>query len=343
MHFTTIIIGAGPAGLACAKDLCQNGIRTLVVEKNETIGKKVCAGGLTWGGLAEKIPNELIEKKFSTQHIRTRFQNISLNSNHPIIVTVNRENLGRFMLDQAMAQGAKVLTSTRILHIEDGSLTLKNTSDNQNRKVTFEYLVGADGSRSLVRKYLKLPTSKLGIGINYQITGCYDRMEWHLNYQHFKNGYGWIFPHRSTCSVGAYVDASLLKANTLNQNLIRWTEEIGIDISTAKCRADFINLDYRGWNFGPYFLAGDAAGLASSITGEGIYPAILSGKTVARQISHPASDCTPLDRLVKKHRLHQNLMRITGNNKLLHLLLCELMISALRINALNFRLLGMTD
>jgi len=35
------------------------------------------------------------------------------------------------------------------------------------KKIFFEYLVGADGSNSLVRKYLGLKTNKYGVGVQY--------------------------------------------------------------------------------------------------------------------------------------------------------------------------------
>jgi flavin-dependent dehydrogenase len=343
MHFQAVIIGAGPAGLACAKILSQNGIQTLVVEKQQTIGAKVCAGGLTWGGLAGRIPEYLVERAFPVQHIKTRFQSLSVRSDDPIIVTVNREKLGSYMLDQATASGAQVLSSTRVTKISDGSLILKPHPGNMEQKVTFDYLVGADGSTSLVRRYLALPAVKMGIGLNYQIPGEYRKMEWHLKADYFQNGYSWIFPHSTSFSIGAYIDASCMQAGTLKKNLIHWAAKIGIDLSTEKCRAGLINFDYRGWDFGHIFLAGDAAGLASALTGEGIYPAIVSGETVARKIIDPDNDSESLDRIARKQQYHQRLVHLTGKSQAVNLLLCEMLAFALRLKLLRFHHLEMTD
>ena len=46
-EFDVIIVGGGPGGLNCAYHLCNSKLRVLLVEKNDVIGKKVCAGGLT--------------------------------------------------------------------------------------------------------------------------------------------------------------------------------------------------------------------------------------------------------------------------------------------------------
>ena len=343
MHFQVVIVGAGPAGLACAKILSQSGIRTLVIEKKETIGPKVCAGGLTWGGLAGSIPENLIERSFSVQTIKTPFQHISVRSPHPIVVTVNREKLGRFMVEQAIAGGAEILPATRVTKISDHILTVQGNRSTQKRQVRFDYLVGADGSDSLVRRHLALPSSPRGIGINYQIPGDRDKMEWHLDSRYFKNGYGWIFPHRETVSVGAYADGSVMPASALKANLIQWAKGMDIALADGTCRAEHINFDYQGWDYGNIFLAGDAAGLASALTGEGIYPAIVSGKIVAQKIIDPNCDLSSINSLIKKQGLHARMVLLTGKNRLFNALFRELMVLGLRSRILNFSQLEMTD
>jgi geranylgeranyl reductase len=242
-----------------------------------------------------------------------------------------------------MDSGTEILPATRLMEVSDHALVLLNTLTNQRVQVQFDYLVGADGSNSLVRRYLALPSSKMGIGINYQIPGRRDTMEWHLDSAYFKNGYGWIFPHRDTISVGAYVDRSVMKAQALQRNLIRWADGLGIDLSDKKCDAEYINFDYRGWDFGHIFLAGDAAGLASALTGEGIYPAVVSGEMVANKIIDPNYNPAPINRLIKKQQLHANLVYLTGQNRWFNALLSELVVFGLRIGLLNFRLLEMAD
>jgi menaquinone-9 beta-reductase len=343
MHFRVVIIGAGPAGLACARILSQNGIRTLVVDRKREIGSKVCAGGLTWSGFARRIPEHLIQQSFPIQHIRTPLQTISVQSPNPIIVTVNRKQMGQLMLEQAMDSGAEILPAVLLTKISNHTLVLFNTLTNQHVQVQFDYLVGADGSNSLVRRYLALPSTKVGIGINYQIPGRRDTMEWHLHSAYFKNGYGWIFPHRDTVSVGAYVDRSVMKAQALQCNLIRWADHLGIDLKNRKCGAEYINFDYRGWDFGHIFLAGDAAGLASALTGEGIYPAIISGETVGHKIIDPNYNTAPINKLIRKQRLHAGLVHLTGKSRLFNALLSELVVFGLRIGFLNFSLLEMAD
>ncbi len=342
MYFQAAVIGAGPAGLSCAAFLSRHGVRVCIIEKNNTVGHKVCAGGLTWNGLANRIPESLIERAFPVQHIKTPLQDISVSAPHPIIATVSRKKLGLFMLEEATASGAEFLPRLRVTAISDGTLTLQQKNGNRLLNVKYDYLIGADGSNSLVRRYLALPTSRVGIGLNYQVPGEHATMEWHLHARYFKNGYGWIFPHSTTFSIGAFADASSIKAHLLKDNLVRWAGKIGIDLTDRQCRAQYVNVDFRGWDFGHVFLAGDAAGLASALTGEGIHPAIVSGETIARKIIHPDGDCKQLTHLLKNHRRHGRLVHLTGKNTTMNVLLSELLVLALRTKVLNFHRLEMT-
>jgi len=63
--YEVVIIGAGPGGLNCAKILGDAGKKVLLLEKNQEIGPKVCAGGLTRKSYQYlMLPENLIGYKF---------------------------------------------------------------------------------------------------------------------------------------------------------------------------------------------------------------------------------------------------------------------------------------
>ncbi len=344
MQYTAVIVGAGPGGLACANKLAQNGVRTLVIEKKSEIGSKVCAGGITWSGLINRVPDDLIERSFPRQYITTRYQRICVSSDTPIIATIDRSNFGKFMAKEAESNGTDILTSTKVRTIDRNSLEVINTRNGQKQKIHFDFLIGADGSLSLVRRYLQLPQNNgAGIGINYQIPGFHEKMEWHLDTTFFKNGYGWIFPHRKSVSIGAYVDKSAMPARQLKENLIRWATKQNFDLRHQKCSAEFINFDYQGWDFGHVFLVGDAAGFASALTGEGIYPAIVSGETVAKKILDPHCDLERINRIIKKQKTFRKMIRLTGKSSFTSSFFAELGLVLLRLKLVNFRHLEMAQ
>ena len=335
LQFHTVIIGGGPGGLACAASLAKNGAKVLLLERKQQPGAKVCAGGVTWSGLGSKLPPELIERSFPTQKISSPLQKTTIRAPKPIISTVNRKKLGHYMTAQAEAAGAKIFSGVTVKEIHAQHVKTSAGS------FGYRFLVGADGSSSLVRRFLRIPTEAIGTGINCQVDRTFDDMEWCLDSRRFGCGYAWIFPHRDTASVGAYIDRRTMNAKTLLKRFQKWCIQRQIDITDSRPRAALINYDFRGYRFGNRFLAGDAAGLASGLTGEGIYPAILSGETIAKLIINPDADTTKLDHLIKKQQQHQRLLGFVGKNRWCSLICGEAIILGLRTGIIPLRTLEM--
>ncbi|AGF79796.1 flavin-dependent dehydrogenase [Desulfocapsa sulfexigens DSM 10523] len=341
MRVHTLIIGGGPGGLACAKVLADAGIDTLVLERKQTIGPKVCAGGITWSGLISRVPEDLAEKSFPLQHIKTPLQSTCIQEEIPIIATVNRERLGQYMARLATDAGAEIRTGVMVRSVSEGSVKIQDRTNLRLDTIHFDNLVGADGSSSLVRRHLGIPCEQLGIGINYQLPGDVVKMEWHLNNRLFGNGYAWIFPHRKTVSIGAYADRKTMGPGKLKTNLITWAAGQGFSLKQHSAKAEYINFDFQGWNFGHIFLAGDAAGLASGLTGEGIYPAIISGEQIAHTIINPDHSPAVMNRLIANHDKHRRMVAISGKSGLFNSLLAEVVTLGLRSGMIKFSKLEM--
>jgi geranylgeranyl reductase len=145
--------------------------------------------------------------------------------------------------------------------------------------------VGADGSNSLVRRYLGLKSKFLGIGIYYIVENLKKDVEIHFNSKLFNAWYGWIFPYeKDSVTIGTAAFGKILPIYKAKKNLESWLESCGFKYDKEKFFAHPINCDYRGYKFGNVFLVGDAAGLASPFTGEGIYQSLVSGEVVGKQI-----------------------------------------------------------
>ena len=336
MHIETLIIGAGPAGLACARILAKHGRDVLVLERKHEIGNKVCAGGITYSGLVSRVPDSLVEQSFRRQYVQTAYQRCHIEEGEPIIATVNRKRLGLAMAEQAKAHGTTIRTGMHVRKLIGNSALIQHKDDGARETIRFDYLVGADGSASLVRRHLGLASDKLGVGINYMVPGHKDKMEWHLHHNLFANGYAWIFPHSERVSVGAYAPKESMSPALLKQSLLKWAATQGFNLEGVKARAEHINFDYKGWKFGNTFLAGDAAGLASGLTGEGIYPAIVSGEEIAATILDPHYTSKAMTNLIKRHQQHSNMVTISGKSGILCTLLSELMTLGLRSGIVKF-------
>ncbi|OGR00291.1 MAG: hypothetical protein A2505_09700 [Deltaproteobacteria bacterium RIFOXYD12_FULL_55_16] len=334
--FHTVIVGGGPGGLACATLLAQQGKEVLVLERNSVIGPKVCAGGIPAAGLGLGFPEALWERSFASQHISSNWQQTVIQDAKPIIRTVDRGRLGRWMAERAVAAGVSIATSSLVRKITQDRVISK-----AGEEFGFCFLVGADGSSSLVRRHLGIPTAEMGIGINYQMPGNFSEMQWHLNPDLFGNGYAWIFPHQGTASIGVYARRSASRPGLLLNSLHHWAAGHGHELKSRQPQAALINADFRGWRFDNYFLIGDAAGLASGLTGEGIYSAIISGEEAARTILDARYESERMAQIIKKHRQHARILELTSGGKLSGKLVLEALVFCLRIGLIPFNALEM--
>ena len=334
-NYHTVIVGGGPGGLACATLLARAGREVLLLERNPRIGPKVCAGGVTWSGMQQRLPESLMQRAFPDQHLTTPLQKTVISGAKPLVSTIDREELGQWQLQEARAAGVQVETGARVGRIAANSLAVGG------EEVSFTHLVGADGGSSLVRRHLGLTTAMVGVGLNLFIDGDFPRMEWHLDASYFGNGYAWIFPHRGRASLGAYAPRHSLRPQELRKNFLLWAAKHGINLGAAKLSAGLINYDYRGWRFGTRFLVGDAAGLASPLTGEGIFPAIVSGEEAARAILDQNYPAPQMARLLARHHRHHQVVKVTGASRLACRLTSEALVLGLRMGMIDFSALEM--
>ena len=336
--YDVIIVGAGPAGLACAEVTAKRGTSTLVLERNTIMGQKVCAGGITWNGLLSKL-KDISERSFRTQYIYTKNQRFSISEDNPVIATVNRETLGQLMHENAVSAGAAVHQGCMVTSITDTAVTYYNCKTGKTEQASYKTLVGADGSSSIVRKYLDIPIRDFGVGINYMVEGDFSAMQWHLDSSLFGSGYAWIFPHKSVASIGAYADVKSVSPKFLKKSLESWAAARQIKLSASVLTAGKINYDYKGYHYGRTYLTGDAAGLASALTGEGIYPAIVSGEAIGREICEKAQTQAADDfkKLLRNHKKHRLLAKVIRSHPFVSTCLSELICYGLKKNILDFR------
>ena len=306
-EFDVIIIGAGPAGLKCAEQFKGTNLSVLLIEKNKVIGPKVCAGGLASPFLETEIPESKI-RKFDRQTIYFLDKKYEINFIRPLRI-INRYDLGQYLLNRIKnSSNITILKNSLVKKIEkDKVFTDKGIFYYRN-------LVGADGSFSVVRKYLGIP-SKLLVGMRYKSSQITDKLIVYFDFELLKaNGYFWVFPHIDYTNVGIGFDPKILNARKAEEKLRDFLKKNNYLNKEKDFYRDFgaalINYSYKGCVFGNIFLVGDAAGLVSKATGEGIIPALVSGEEIGKKILDPNYQMGNLDRILKIKKRQEMLRNI---------------------------------
>jgi len=307
-QYDVIIVGAGPSGLKCAEILSKSDKSVLVLEKNERFGDKVCGGGLTRKDLELlDIPDDIFEHKITRTAVFSRKRKSQTNAPEPFVFTVNRITFGTWQKEQLDSTNVEIRNKAKVT-----SITPDKVIVNETEEFGYKYLVGADGYFSIVRKYLKIPQEKRLIGLQYTVPDPVEkpRLEIHLNAKRFSAWYGWKFPHENCFAVGCCCDPRKVSPQKLKTNFHKWLDEKGIDTSKAKYESFPISYDYRGFQFNNIFLDGEASGMASGLTGEGIYQSLVCGKTVANTILDKNHTSAEMEAVLKYNSIQERILNI---------------------------------
>lgn len=334
--FDVIIIGAGPAGLNCAKYLANSGKSILILEKNEIIGKKVCAGGLTQKAYDYlKLPENLIQHKFNEVGFNTPLIKSKIKSKNNFVYTIDRIKLSQWQVKELKNPLITIRNNSSVSEISSDYVKVGN------KKIKYNFLVGADGSSSMVRNHLKLKTNNIDIAIQYIIpTNKFKDFEVFFDSKLFHSWYAWIFPHKNYVSIGCGCNPKILPANQLKENLHKWLDNMDIDYTKGEFQGHPINYDYKGLKFNNIFLVGDAAGLASGFTGEGIHQALISGEEVAKMIVDKNYDPKKIEEILKLKKKHNQVISMLNKSGCLRNLEYNLVGLLLKTNIIDKKVIS---
>ncbi len=307
--YDVVIIGAGPAGLSCAEVLAKGGKSVLVLEKNSEVGPKICAGGLTAKVEEEKLLSlQDVDKIFYSFKLYFSGTCKEIVDSDPLVATIDRGKLGKIMLEKAVKSGAEIETGTEVKEIKENSIIANG------REIKYDYLIGADGSNSTVRRYLGIKTKKILATLQYAIPQSiqkFKEMEYFFD-SRILNGYFWIFPHKDCTIIGCGYYPQNIRNNPFNLKIAfeKWLKDRQIKTTGLELESFPINFDYQGYQFGNKFLIGDAGGFVSGLMGEGIYFAMVSGREVAKKIIDPRYDCPEISKILKIKKNQENFLKL---------------------------------
>ena len=161
--FDAIIIGAGPAGSACAYVLAREGKNVLVIERGDSPGSKNVTGGRLYtytlelvepglykeAALERKVVREQIMMLSDKTGVTIDYYDEKADDDIPQSFTVLRANFDQWFADKAEAQGAMIACGIRVddLIEKDGRIVGVKAGEDE---MYADIVIAADGVNSLI-------------------------------------------------------------------------------------------------------------------------------------------------------------------------------------------------
>lgn len=167
--FDAIVVGAGPAGIACAYELAKAGVNVILLERGEYPGSKNVMGGVLYRKMMEEIiPDFHKEAPLERPIVEQRFMMMDKESAMTFCYkglewakepynnfTVLRAKFDQWFAQKAVEQGALLINETVALEciVENGKVVGVKT-DRPDGDLYADVVVLADGVNSLLAKGL---------------------------------------------------------------------------------------------------------------------------------------------------------------------------------------------
>jgi geranylgeranyl reductase len=312
-HYDVVVIGGGPGGSIAAKICADYDLHVLLVEKGGLERHKPCGGILPpictevlLDILHESLPKMLLcsPPTLGLYYIPpSGIKNGGYIRNYQLL-NIHRDAFDHWLRQQAHQASVDILYHTEFLHFTSfqgqNPITLELGSKNTKTRISANYVIGADGVHSQVRKQISRDTAGTFKNILQE--------SWHARGE-FED-YFYAFFHEKISSTYAYVipkdNCYLLGvgASSPNTNLVTRINEFKAWLQRDFAFTPLSLLNREAWAI-PYgdivegsenvILIGDAAGLCNSFSGEGIRLAMESGVAAGYAVHDAMENHTTLE------------------------------------------------
>ena len=291
-----IVVGAGFAGLACAKRAAERGLSVLVIDQQPSPGRYVHTTGILVKEAQEEwaAPTTLVRRLNRIRLYAPSHRSIELCTDDYYFLATDTAKLMQFLTDETRRAGVEVRFDSRFVRATetDGCLVL------DGHRAASRFLVGADGAHSKVAQAMGLDrNTRLLKGVEY----TYEPMDsvgssLHCFVDpHLAPGYiGWVVPGVGMTQVGLAVSQS--HRADIASFVKRLDDMFGFrDKQVLGERGGMIPINglLRRIHRDRVLLLGDAAGMVSPLTAGGIHRSYRFGIVAADAIADYLTDDAP--------------------------------------------------
>src|SRR5436305_2706741 len=324
VEYNVLIVGGGPAGLAAAAASAAQGVRTVVLERQNEIGYPVHTSGGSWISdmKALAVPEQLYHPISKVIFISPH-REFTLHYNPALACVIDVRGLYQHLACRAVAAGATLRVRHTVEQVltEHGrvvGVTVKNHVS-ERMEMRADVTIDASGfSRHIgVRSEMGKAFHRYGFGAEYDLYAPHypqDVVYLIMGSAYAPRGYAWAFPrgnHRVRLGVGVihpdcnddargYLDRIMHELPQLKDPLQ--------DASPIEYHTGLFPAEKPVQRFSRYglLLAGDAGSQGSTLVGEGIrfaiYSGLMAGTVAAEAVKAGNTSATFLERFDKQWR-----------------------------------------
>lgn len=293
-RYDVVVIGGGPAGAAAGLHLAQRGVRVGVFEQAPVPRYKPCGGGVTARAMALLPAGTagVIERRCTSVSLSLEPEGpgFTVQRPEPLLGMVMRDRFDAALLAAAAEAGAVIHTRCRVTGLRREGEGLEVATS--RGRTSCRFAVAADGGLGRVAGMAGWRESRsLALALEAELEADpRDPLDAsntaHFDFACVPGGYAWAFPKQGHLSVGVGVFLRNGPAG-LPDRLRAYLARSGLSgRREVRRQGGVIPVSPRldGFVRRRVLLAGDAAGLADPLTGEGIYGALTSGSLAARAL-----------------------------------------------------------
>ncbi len=278
-----LVVGGGPAGSIAARNLAENGIDVILLEKDLSFVKP-CGGGIPINVFDElNLPKNTIKKQVrSIRLISPSGKQLDIELKSGSLAIVKRGDFDNALRKEAGVKGAYVIEGEFIELLDDKKYyKIRAIINSRDCNINAEYIIAADGINSRLKRILKIEPCKYLFTISEYIKEIrLERCEFWFGSSHAPHFYSWVFPSED----GILTGTGCAEPKRIRDLFGIFKKRKGI-IEEGQKRIYRIPLwNGKLYNKGKVLFAGDSAGQVLPLTYEGLYYAMKSGYLASQAI-----------------------------------------------------------